>query len=85
MSTETDFIKYQPKITEVTIAKAASEWGLGNDIISLAGRGTGLGNVFVLLLATDAETHGPYLLNAICAHELCARLIAEGFGPLSKS
>jgi hypothetical protein len=74
------FEKYRPKITEVTVVDAAREYGEGNEIVSLAGQQTGL-DAFILLLATDAETRGPFLLSAYVARELCAQLIAAGFGP----
>lgn len=38
-------------------------------------------NSFILLLATGDETLGPFLMNSTCARELCALLVAEGFGP----
>jgi hypothetical protein len=77
---ESDFEKYRPNITEVTVVAAAQAYGLGDDILSLNGRRVALDS-FILLLATDAETHGPYLMNAVCARELCALLLAGGFGP----
>jgi hypothetical protein len=43
---KSDFIKYRPKITEVTVVEAAQAWGVGDE-----------------------------------ARELCALLLAEGFGP----
>jgi len=79
MSDESDFKKYQPKITEVTVVQAAQAWGEGNEIISLNGKRTAI-DAFILLLATDSDTHG-YLMNGACARELCALLLAEGFGP----
>jgi hypothetical protein len=81
MSDESDFEKYRPKVTEVTVTTAASAWGQGDDgILSLDGKRTGL-DAFILLLAADTETHGPFLMNVVCARKLCALLIAEGFGP----
>jgi hypothetical protein len=80
MTDESDFIKYRPKITEVTGVKAAQAYGQGDEILSLNGKITAI-DAFILLLATDAETHGPYLMNAVCARELCALLLTEGFGP----
>lgn len=80
MPEKSDFEKFRPEITEVTINQVASSFGLGNEIISLDGKRTGL-DAFVLKLATDAEVIGPYLLNATCARALCAVLIAGGFGP----
>jgi len=80
MTEESDFKKYQPALTEVTVVKAAETWGLGDEILSLNGKRTAI-DAFILLLATDAETHGPYLMNATCARALCALLLAEGFGP----
>jgi hypothetical protein len=80
MMDETDFKKYRPNITEVTVVKAAEAYGRGDEILSLNGRRTGI-NAFILLLATDSETLGPYLLSSICARELCGLLISAGFGP----
>jgi hypothetical protein len=80
MTEESDFRRYQPKLTEVTIVQAAESWGSGDEILSLNGKGTAI-DAFILLLATDAKTHGPYLLNATCARALYALLVAEGFGP----
>jgi hypothetical protein len=80
MTAETDFKKYRPNLTEVTVVKAAEAYGRGDEILSLNGKPTALDS-FILLLATDSETHGPYLLNSVCARELCALLIAGGFGP----
>jgi hypothetical protein len=79
---QSDFKKYQPKLTEETVVEAAQAYGAGDEILSLNGQKTAL-NAFILLLATDAETHGPYLMNGVCARELCALLVAEGFGPRS--
>lgn len=80
MTDEENFIKYRPKVTEATIVKAAEAWAQGDEILSLAGKRTAL-DAFVILLASDCENLGPFLLNATCARELCALLIAEGFGP----
>jgi len=80
MTDESDFKKYRPNLTEVTVVKAAEEYGLGNEILSLNGQGTAI-DAFILLLATDSETLGPYLMNVVCARALCALLLAEGFGP----
>jgi hypothetical protein len=74
------FARYFPKITEVTIVQAAKEWSIGNEILSLDGQRTAL-DAFVFQLATDSETVGPFLLNSLCARELCARLLDAGFGP----
>jgi hypothetical protein len=77
---DSDFKKYRPNLTEVTIIKAAEVYGRGDEILSLNGKRTAI-DAFILLLATDAETYGPYLMNVVCARELCALLLAEGFGP----
>jgi hypothetical protein len=77
---ESDFKKYRPAITEVTVVKAAEAFGVGDEIVSLSVRGAGIDSL-ILLLATDAEQRGPYLLNAVCARELCGLLISAGFGP----
>ena len=80
MTDDSDFKKYRPNLTEVTVVKAAEAYGRGDEILSLNGKRTAIDS-FILLLANDAETHGPYLMNAVCARELCALLLAEGFGP----
>jgi hypothetical protein len=80
MTAESDFIKYRPKITEVTVVKAAQTYGLGEEILSLNGKGTAI-DAFILLLATGDETLGPFLMNSTCARELYALLVTEGFGP----
>jgi hypothetical protein len=80
MTEESDFKKYHPNLTEVTVNQAAQAYGRGDEILSLNGKRTAL-DAFILLLATDAEMHGPYLMNATCARELCALLLAAGFGP----
>lgn len=80
MSEQSDFEKYRPKITEVTVVQAAEVYGRGDEILSLNGKRTAL-SAFILLLATDSATHGPFLMKAKCARELCALLVAEGFGP----
>jgi hypothetical protein len=80
MTDESDFKKYRPNLTEVTVLKAVEAWGCGDEILSLNGKRTAI-DAFILLLANDALTHGPYLMNATCARELCALLLAEGFGP----
>ena len=80
MTDDSDFKKYRPNLTEVTIIKAAEVYGRGDEILSLNGKRTAI-DAFILLLATDAETYGPYLMNVVCARELCALLLAEGFGP----
>ena len=79
MTEMTDFIKYRPQLTEVTVIQAAQAYGLGDEILSLNGKRTAI-DAFILLLANDTETFG-YLMNAVCARELCALLLAEGFGP----
>ena len=80
MTEGSDFKKYRPTITLVTVNQSAQAYGKGDEILSLNGQRTAI-DAFILLLATDLETHGPYLLNAVCARELCALLIAAGFGP----
>ncbi len=80
MTEESDFKKYRPNLTEVTVFEAAQAYGRGDEILSLNGQRTAI-DAFILLLATDSGTHGPYLMNAVCARELCALLVAEGFGP----
>ena len=80
MTEESDFLKYRPKVTEVTVNKAAQAYGLGEEILSLDGKRTAI-DAFILLLATGDETLGPFLMNSKCARELYALLAAEGFGP----
>ena len=62
MTAESDFIKYRPKVTEVTVVEAAQAWGQGDDILSLDGKRTAI-DAFILLLAMDERTLGPFLLN----------------------
>jgi hypothetical protein len=80
MTAESDFIKYRPRITEVTNVEAAQAYGRGDEILSLNGKRAAL-DAFILLLADDSVTHGPYLMNSTCARQLCAILLDEGFGP----
>lgn len=80
MSEKSDFDKFRPTITEVMVAQVASQFGAGGEVLSIDGKRTGL-DAFIIQLASDSELFGPYLLNATTAKELCARLIAEGFGP----
>lgn len=80
MTTKSDFIKYRPKITEVTVLEAVQSWGEGDEILSLNGQHTAL-DAFILLLATDSEVRGPFVLNGVCARELCGLLLNAGFGP----
>jgi hypothetical protein len=77
---KSDFERYRPTINEVMVVKLAQEFGLGGEIVSLSTRTAGI-DAIILLFATDSELRGPFLLNAVCARELCARLLAEGFGP----
>jgi hypothetical protein len=78
--TESDFQKYHPAITELTVAHAKAHYDSGDEILSLNGKRTALSH-FILMLATKAETYGPYLMNSTCARALCVHLIKEGFGP----
>jgi hypothetical protein len=77
---ESDFQKYHPEITELTVAHAKAQYDSGNEIVSLNGKRTALTH-FILMLATKTEPYGPYLMNSTCARALCAHLIKEGFGP----
>jgi hypothetical protein len=77
---ESDFEKYRPNLTEVTVVQAAKYYGQGDEILSLSGKRTAIDG-FILLLATDSEVQGPFLMNAMCARALCALLVDEGFGP----
>lgn len=79
MTEESDFEKYRPNLTEVTVVQAVEAYGRGDEILSLNGKRIAI-DAFILLVASDAETHG-YLMNRVCARELCALLVAEGFGP----
>jgi hypothetical protein len=83
MSEESDLEKYRPRITLVTVTQAAEAWGRGDEILSLNGKQTAI-DAFILLLADDSRTHGPFLMKGACARELCALLVAEGFGPSTK-
>jgi hypothetical protein len=80
MNEESEFKKYRPTITEMTTVEAAQAFGIGDEIVSINGKGTAL-DAFILLLATRDEVRGPYLMNVVCARELCTLLLAEGFGP----
>jgi hypothetical protein len=80
MTGESDFIKYRPQFTEVTVLEAAQAYGRGDEILSLNGKRKAI-DAFVLLLSTDTHVHGPYLLNSVCARALCTILLSEGFGP----
>jgi hypothetical protein len=80
MNDQSDLSKYRPKITEVTVVETAQAYGIGDEILSLNGKRTAIDS-FILMLATDAKTHGPFLINSTCARELCSILLAEGFGP----
>jgi hypothetical protein len=77
---KSDFMKYRPILTEVTDIRAAEAYGLGDEILSLNGKRVAL-DAFMLLLATDAETRGPFVMTAECARELCRLLATSGFGP----
>jgi hypothetical protein len=77
------FEKYRPKITLAMVSKAAADYGEGNEIVSLEGQRTAI-DAFILLLATDSETIGPYLFSHHVARQLCAVLIDADFGPLPK-
>jgi hypothetical protein len=77
---ERAFRRFQPQLDERTSVEAAQSFGLGNEIVSLNTKQAGLDSL-ILLLATDSEIQGPFLLNQICARELCAQLIGAGFGP----
>jgi hypothetical protein len=83
MSEESDLEKYRPAITEVTVVKAAEAWGRGDEILSVNGKETAI-DAFILMLADDSQTHGPFLMRTACARELCALLVAAGFGPPTK-
>jgi hypothetical protein len=80
MNDQANLSKYRPKITEATVVESAQAYGIGDETLSVNGKRTAI-DAFILMLATDAETHGPFLMNATCARELCAILITEGFGP----
>ena len=80
MTDEADFIKYKPNVTEVTVVDAARAYGSGDEILSLSGKRTAI-DAFILLLSTDSEVRGPFLLNSVCARELSAILLSEGFEP----
>jgi hypothetical protein len=80
VTNKSDFKKYRPNLTEVTVIKAAEAYGRGDEILSINGKRTAL-DAFILLFATDAEIYGPYLMNIVCARELCALLLTEVFGP----
>jgi|HubBroStandDraft_2_1064218.scaffolds.fasta_scaffold1052715_1 hypothetical protein len=80
MTDESDFIKYRPSVTEVTVLQAAQAYGRGDEILSLNGQRAAI-DAFIILMSNDSEVHGPYLMNSTCARELCALLLDEGFWP----
>ena len=80
MTQEFNFRKYRPDVTAVTSVQAGQHWNYGNEILSLNGKRAALSH-FILMLATDSDTFGPYIMNGVCARELCALLANEGFGP----
>ena len=69
MTEKSDFTKYLPRITEVTDVQAAQAYGRGDEILSLNGKRVAL-DAFILLLADDSVTHGPYLMDSTCARAL---------------
>lgn len=83
MTNETDLEKYRPRLTDVEIVKAAEVYSRGDEILSLNGKRTAI-DAFVLILATDSQSFGPFLLNGVCARELCALLADAGYEPRSK-
>ena len=82
MTREADFQRLQPKITELTSVQAKQHYDQGEEILSLNGKRAALSH-FILILATETEEFGPYLLNSVCARSLYALLEAEDFGPKS--
>jgi hypothetical protein len=79
MADESDFQRLQPKITELTSVHAKQHYDQGEEILSLNGKRVALSH-FILMLATETEEFGPYLMNSVCARALYALLEAEGFG-----
>lgn len=77
---ELKFTDCWPKITEVTSVIASEAFNRGLGIVSLDGKRVGI-NGFMLLMATKSEPLGPFVMNSVCARELCALLLREGFGP----
>jgi hypothetical protein len=81
---ETDeqlFQRFQPRLNEVTEAKAAEFFYSTHGIQSLNGKLSAI-DAFTLVLATDSEQYGPYVLNAVSARALCRLLMEHGFGPV---
>ena len=71
MSEQSDFEKYRPPITEMTVLKVGKSYGSGDDILSLNGQDAAL-DAFILLLATDNRTLGPFLLkSSVRSRALC--------------
>jgi len=77
---KSDFVKYRPAVTEVTVTKAAQMWGAGHQVLSLNGKPTAI-DAFIVVLATCDGPSEPILLNAVCARELCGLLLSAGYGP----
>ncbi len=80
MTDEENFAKYHPDVNEMTILEAAQAFGIGDEVISLSGRRTGIDS-FVLVLARGNHQHTLVLMTGVCARELGALLVSEGFGP----
>lgn len=81
MNEEELFQKFLPKLTEVTEVKAAEFFYRSGGVLSVNGKTSGL-DAFTFVLATGAETYGPFVLNSVAARGLCRILISNGFGPV---
>lgn len=77
---ESKFKERRPKLTQVTTVQAVEAYNRGDLVVSLNGKRTAI-DAFILSLATETDTFGPYLLNATCARALYALLVAADFGP----
>lgn len=78
MSERSSFETFRPTLSEVSLVKAAADFGSGDEVISLNAKRAGLDGL-LLVLATDNTTHGPFVLNGTCARALYALLLENGF------
>ncbi len=72
------FQRYFPEFTALTDLAGARSFGEGNEIMSLNSKRIALDG-FMLLLATDSEVLGPFVMSATCARRLSSQLKDAGF------
>ena len=80
MSDEELYQRFLPKLTEVTELSSANFYHDTGGVVSANGKRSAL-DAFTLVLATDEQEFGPFLLNAVAAQGLCRLLVEHGFGP----